>query len=117
MGIRCHHGLLRDSVLANLLTNTLKFSPRGSAVTLSARREGDRAVLEVADRGPGLPSGIVELLDKGRRLESLRGTEGETGSGLGLLQACDYVQLMGGRVRFEDRKGGGTRVVLSLPAC
>ncbi|HVM33122.1 MAG TPA: HAMP domain-containing sensor histidine kinase [bacterium] len=106
--------LLCDSVLANLLSNALKFSPRGSAIELSCEAQGEGLLVRVADRGPGLPPGILEAFQRGERLTSGVGSEGETGTGLGLLLARDYARFMGGDLRLRPREGGGTEALLTL---
>ena len=93
----------------NLVLNACEASPRGATVEVSARREGADAVLEVQDRGPGLPPGLAE-----RVFEPYVSTK-RRGSGLGLSLVQDIARQHGGRVSLEDREGGGARARLVLP--
>ena len=106
--------LLCDSVLANLVSNALKFSPRGSIIELSCEVAGDGLSVRVADRGPGLPPEILDAFHRGGRLKSGVGSEGETGTGLGLLLARDYARFMGGDLDLRPRERGGTEALLTL---
>jgi two-component system sensor histidine kinase KdpD len=108
-------GVLIEQVLINLLDNAAKYSPEGSAIEVSAGFRGDRLVIEVADRGPGLP-----LEDKGRVFEKFyRGRQGSGagvgGAGLGLAICQAVAALHRGSVRVEDRPGGGSRFCLAVP--
>ncbi|HET9868982.1 MAG TPA: HAMP domain-containing sensor histidine kinase, partial [bacterium] len=106
--------LLVNSVLANLLSNALKFSPRGSAITLEASERDGRLAIRVLDRGPGLTPPQLESFRKGQRLANSPGTEGEPGTGLGLFLSRDYARFMGGDLQLLARDGGGTEALLTL---
>lgn len=100
-------------VLANMLSNALKFSPAGSTVTVCARRDGRAVLVEVADEGPGIAEEFRSRIFG--RFERAAHTEGWAGTGLGLAIARDIVARHGGDIWFEDRRPGGTRFVFSLP--
>ncbi len=98
--------------LVNLLDNAIKFSPAGGSIELSLRREGARAALTVADRGPGIPESLRErALERFFRLEESRSTPG---SGLGLSLVAAVARLHDGRIVLEDNQPG-LRAVLDLP--
>ena len=101
-----------DQVLTNLIENAVKFSPAGSAVTISTARWHDTAEVRVVDHGPGIPSEERE-----RVFEAfVRGEQGSaTGSGLGLSISRAIVESHGGRIWIEGTPGGGTTVVFRLP--
>ena len=99
-------------LLVNLLDNALKFSPSPGEVQLLVRIEDGQALLEVADRGPGIPEAERErVFDRFQRLETHRGSPG-TGLGLSLVRAI--VLRHGGRVALLDH-GPGLRVQVRLP--
>lgn len=102
-----------ERALANLITNSLKYSLRGSIVEVLVGEEGPTAVLAVADRGPGIPDAEKErMLEPFARLdvhESLPGT------GLGLTVVSGVAEQHGGRVLILDRPGGGTLVRMEFP--
>jgi signal transduction histidine kinase len=114
--LRADEALLRDSVLANLVSNALKFSDAGSTIDFTIRPEPGRVILMLEDRGPGLPDDVATALQAGRGVPSRRGSHGETGSGNGLLLAHDYVAAMGGRLELLPRAGGGLSAIVTLPA-
>jgi signal transduction histidine kinase len=97
---------------ANLLDNALKYAPERSEVTVSLRSEGDAAVLQIADHGPGIPApDHGRVFDRFVRLESHRGSPG---TGLGLSLARAIVRRHGGRITLEDN-APGLRVRVMLP--
>jgi PAS domain S-box-containing protein len=110
-------GVRLEQIVMNLLSNSLKFTPPGGAITVSVRRERDEAVLRVADEGAGiapelLPS-VFELFVQGERNLD-RGTGG-LGVGLNLVRRL--VELHGGRVEAASPGlGQGSVFTVRLPA-
>lgn len=104
--------LLMQQVLTNLLDNAVKYSPPESTVDLKCRRAGNSMVIEVADRGPGLPEG-----EERRIFEKFYRVEGQprTGSGIGLAICRGIVELHGGTISAMNRPGGGSVFHVSLP--
>ena len=105
-----------QQVLSNLFSNAIKFSPRGAAVTLAARSEGERIVICVKDMGRGIPKAFEPRIFN--RFEQARETDAteKAGSGLGLAIARELVTLMQGRIGFSSEEGIGTTFWVSLPA-
>jgi two-component system, NtrC family, nitrogen regulation sensor histidine kinase NtrY len=106
--------VLGDAVLLaraahNLVLNACEASPAGSTVEIAARREEGRALLEVRDRGSGLPAAISDRL-----FEPYVSTK-RRGSGLGLSLVRDIARQHGGSVSLENRPGGGACARLVLP--
>jgi len=93
----------------NLVLNACEASSAGATVEIAARREHGRAVLEVLDRGPGLPAGLADRL-----FEPYVSTK-RRGSGLGLSLVRDIARQHGGTVSLENRKDGGACARLVLP--
>jgi two-component system sensor histidine kinase KdpD len=102
-------------VLHNLLDNALKYSPAATEVELSAFSEVGRLVLEVADRGPGLPSGEEERVFErfyrgpGQRESAVPGV------GIGLSVCRGLVEAHGGTPTARSRAGGGAVFRVTLP--
>jgi two-component system sensor histidine kinase KdpD len=107
--------LLIGSVLANLATNAIKFSPRGARLELQADVEAGRLRLRLLDAGPGLPSSAAEALGRGGSPASTPGSEGEEGQGYGLRLAADHATGMGGRMLYLPRPDGALVAELELP--
>jgi two-component system OmpR family sensor kinase len=103
-------------VLANLTRNAVIHTPAASAIEISLRREGDRAVLEVRDHGPGLPSEAGDrVFDRFWRTEGGR-SRGPGGSGLGLAIVKAIVQGHHGEVHATNAAEGGAVFRVTLPA-
>jgi len=102
-------------ILTNLVTNAVKFSPDGTAVTVSTRRGHDRAVLEVADQGSGVPPDQRALVFE----RFYRGTHGDhsrrPGTGIGLAVVKDLAERMGGSVDIMDAPAAGALFRVELP--
>ena len=107
--------VLAHSVLGNLVSNAVKFSPRGETIEISADRTDTTVRMAVLDRGRGIRPETVEALRRGGTLPSDTGTGGERGDGQGLKLAWRYAEGMGGRLELRRRPGGGTEAAVSLP--
>lgn len=95
-------------VTMSLVANAVKFGPAEGPVGLTARREGTRVVVTVADRGPGISEERLE-----RVFEDLE--PGEEGSGIGLFLARTALRRQRGDVRLANREGGGLVATVYLP--
>jgi len=101
-------------LLTNLADNALHYG--GENIEIETAVEGERVVLRVLDRGPGIPDAQLEaMLQPFTRLESAR--SGGGGTGLGLAIVARIAKLHGGEVRLLNRDGGGleARILLPLP--
>ena len=99
--------------VTNLIDNALHYG--GGAIEVATRREGNEALLEVLDRGPGVPAGEIERLKRPfTRLDEAR--SGRGGAGLGLAIVERIARAHGGRFDLAPREGGGLAARLSLPA-
>jgi two-component system, OmpR family, sensor kinase len=108
-------GRLRQ-VVANLVGNALVHTPAGTAIEVRARREGDRAVLEVQDAGPGMtPEVAAHAFERFFRADPSRSRH-RGGTGLGLSIAQAIAEAHGGAVALVTAPGAGTTVRLDLPA-
>lgn len=109
------------TVLNNLLTNAIKFTPRGGRVSLIARREPleNVAMFVVSDNGIGMDPAVLaaqmEPIDPHDRSATTVGPHGDTGSGLGLIIARRTVAELGGTLEFRAGKSGGTCAIIRLP--
>jgi signal transduction histidine kinase len=102
------------TVIRNLVSNALKFTPSEGSVTISTELRGNLIGLSVADTGPGLPAGLVQKLNKGYSIPSTNGTAGEKGTGLGLQLCRDFAHVNGGLLEFASSEKG-TKATLFLP--
>lgn len=99
-------------VLDNLLSNALDaLAEKGGRVTIATAREGDRAVIEVADNGPGIPANLVA-----RVFDPFVSTKGPTNNyGLGLAICASLAEALGGTLSVESKEGEGSRFRLWIP--
>lgn len=106
-------------VVTNLVGNAVAHSPSGAPVRIGVGTEGEYAVLEVADRGPGLsPEERQRLFERFYRADGSRSRAAGGGSGLGLAIVHSLVSAHGGRVDVDTAPGEGCtfRVLLPLPS-
>ncbi|KAF1055573.1 MAG: Sensor protein CreC [Stenotrophomonas maltophilia] len=107
-------GYLLRQALHNLIDNAIAFSPAGSTIALDAQAEANGVLLQVADRGSGIPDYARERVFE--RFYSLaRPDSGQRSSGLGLPFVQEVARLHGGRAELLPRDGGGTVARLWLP--
>jgi two-component system, OmpR family, sensor kinase len=103
-------------LIRNLLENAVRHTPGDTAIRLRARRDGDDAVLEVLDDGPGFPEGMEEqVFDRFVRGDGPADTAGGGGSGLGLAIVRAVAESHGGSVEAGSSPPGGARVTVRLP--
>jgi two-component system, OmpR family, phosphate regulon sensor histidine kinase PhoR len=104
-----------DRVLVNLLSNAVKYTPRGGNVSLSLAREGDSAVLTVADTGIGIPEKDQDSLFTRFFRASNAVARALPGSGLGLSIVRTIVANHHGEISLASIEGEGTTVTVRLP--
>jgi signal transduction histidine kinase len=97
----------------NLIENALIHTPAGTPVLASVRREDEQVVLEVADRGPGVPQAMRERIFERFARD---GGDHARGSGLGLAIVRAVAEAHGGTVEVGDAEGGGAAFRVMLPA-
>ena len=103
--------LLLEQVLTNLVENVLRHTPAGTAVEVAASVENSAILVEIADRGPGIP----ENEEKAIFGKFMRGTQTRLGAGIGLSICRAIVEAHGGRIWAESRDGGGAIFKFLLP--
>jgi two-component system sensor histidine kinase KdpD len=108
-------GALIASVVHQLIDNAVTFSPPDSLITIGLRRDGDGAVIEVTDRGPGVPPDKREAVFE--RFADWRPADYEDrpGTGLGLFISRAVAREHGGEASIADGPAGGTMLLVRLP--
>jgi two-component system sensor histidine kinase KdpD len=107
---------LLERVLANVIVNALNWTPDGSAVRVEAARIGENVDVAVVDRGAGIPADQRDAVFMPFQRLGDGGRASYDGIGLGLAVSKGFMLSMGGAIALEDTPGGGTTVVLTLPA-
>jgi len=102
-------------VMTNLLSNAAKFSPEDHAVEVSAEDREGVVRIAVHDRGPGIPENFrTRIFGRFTQADSTTARQ-KGGTGLGLAICKRLVEMMQGRIGFDDRPGGGTSFWFELP--
>ncbi|MBE7940269.1 MULTISPECIES: ATP-binding protein [Ramlibacter] len=101
-------------VVLNLMSNAVKFSPRGGTVEISLSCRGYEARIAVADHGPGIPAEFRARMFE-RFAQDARSGQADKGSGLGLNICRSIVAAHGGRIEFSSEPGVRTEFVVLLP--
>ena len=102
-------------VMTNLLSNAAKFSPPGGSVDVAVSVAGGRVRVDVGDRGPGIPPAFRGRIFGRFAQADSADSRIKGGTGLGLAISKRLIEMMQGRIGFEDRAGGGTRFYFELP--
>ena len=104
-----------EQIIDNLLSNALKFSPQNTSITVGTVSLTDYTEIHVLDQGPGVPlEDIGRIFDRFWRKDKSRSRSGG-GSGLGLAICKELVELQGGKIKAENREGGGLDLSFTLP--
>ena len=110
--VRADNDMLK-TIVRNLMSNAIKFSPEESSIDIIMQPEGDYAKISVRDHGVGIsPERLGNLFKKG---ETTYGTGGEEGSGLGLQLCADFANKIGGSVTVDSTLGEGSTFSVLVP--
>ena len=99
-------------VLLNILDNAAKHGGEGKRIDASIGLEGDSVIIRIRDYGPGIPEDELPLVKK----KFFKGSSKARGSGIGLAVCDEIVEMHGGSLTLSNAVGGGTLVVICLPA-
>jgi PAS domain S-box-containing protein len=109
-----------QTILRNLISNAIKFTPKGGNIELAAKpfkdEQGHNYIrISVKDNGVGITKEKQEQLFKISEHISTEGTEGETGTGLGLILCKEFVEKHGGKIWVESEPDKGSKFIFILP--
>jgi len=108
------HPALIEQALFNILENAARFSPPGEAVRVMVRTEGEKLIVDVSDRGPGIPEDErAQIFDMFYSVS--RGDRAPQGTGLGLAICRGMIGAHGGSVEALPGDGAGTTIRITLP--
>lgn len=107
-------GRMIGTVIRNLMNNAIKFTPKRGDVYISIYEKDGCAVVEVRDTGVGMDDRQLSALRQGDGA-STKGTENESGTGLGFRICTEFVKKNGGSIGLDSTQGGGTTVTVCLP--
>jgi len=105
-----------ESIMRNLVFNAIKFTPKGGTIDITARAINGNAVeISVRDNGIGMNIKMIERLFRLDELIISKGTDGESGTGLGLIIFKDFVEKHGGKVWVESEENVGSVFSFTIP--
>lgn len=116
----CSDKRLMDTIIHNLLSNSIKFSPANRELRISIERlqnenQAERIKLQISDAGPGIPEGeIANVFNRFYQLKN-EGFEHLGGSGIGLSIVKEFVEVLKGDVNVRNLPEGGCRFEVTLP--
>ena len=102
-------------VITNLLTNSIKFTPKEGEVKLCVVEKGTVVVIEVRDNGKGVPESMIGKLFDKETVTSTSGTDGEKGTGFGLPLCQDLIKAHDSEIKIESTEGKGSCFYFELP--
>jgi signal transduction histidine kinase len=102
-------------VVNNLVSNALKFTPKGGNVFLKIQTKEHRSILDVMDSGQGIPAEELSDIFQKFQQTSTKATDGEKGSGLGLSIVRQLVEIHDGKISVQSKVGQGTHFIVDFP--
>jgi signal transduction histidine kinase len=106
---------MTDTVIRNLLNNAIKYTPAGGKISVTCKDEGKFLAVSVSDTGIGISPEDQKKLFHLEEFHTTQGTEGEAGTGLGLIICHDFIQRHGGEISVTSKPGKGTTFTFTLP--
>jgi len=107
---------LLETILRNLINNAVKFTPVGGSIQVKASHQDHLIQFSVTDSGIGMTREKIETLFIPENTQSSSGTNGEKGSGLGLLLCKEFVEKHNGSITVESQPGMGSTFIFTIPA-
>ena len=107
---------LLETTLRNLITNAIKFTPTGGTILVKASQNHDLIEISVTDSGIGMNQDQIDSLFNLEKTRIKLGTNGEKGSGLGLVLCKEFVEKNQGLISVESQPGKGSTFSFTLPA-
>lgn len=104
-----------NTIIRNLITNAIKFTPKGGTITVAAKEVGKYAEISVEDTGVGMNETTMANLFRLDTTHSTLGTNQEAGTGLGLILCKEFVEKHDGKIWVESKLGVGSKFIFYLP--
>lgn len=103
-----------NTVVRNLISNAIKFTPEGGRITLKSSCQNGVVITSITDTGVGMSQSVIEKLFRIDSKHSTKGTANEKGTGLGLILCKEFVEKNGGSIWVKSKEGEGTVFYFSL---
>ncbi len=105
-----------EAVIRNLIGNAIKFTPTGGTISILSWMDNKNIKIAVKDTGVGMNDAQIEALKNGEETISQKGTDNESGTGLGYKICKNYILRNNGSMDLESKLGEGTTITITLPA-
>jgi signal transduction histidine kinase len=103
------------TIFRNLIFNAVKFSNNGDQVKITAVKENNKTMITIEDDGIGMDEQTINNLFNIENKRPIRGTGGESGSGLGLILTKEFIERHKGTINVESELGKGSTFTITLP--
>ncbi len=104
-----------NTVIRNLISNSIKFTPEGGTITLDIKKENGLVIVSIADTGVGMSQEVMDKLFRIDAKHSTKGTANEKGTGLGLILCREFVEKNGGNIWVKSIEEKGSVFSFSIP--
>lgn len=101
-------------IIRNLINNAIKYTHKGGSVKIKAHPDNGEILISVSDNGVGISDSVKNNLLSINKGHSINGTEGEKGTGLGLMLSNEFIKLNGGTIEVESEVSKGTTFTVRL---
>ncbi len=102
-------------IIRNLFTNAIKFTPKDGQIKFSLEKTDNKITVCIEDTGIGMDKNQIDSLFRIEKASSQRGTENETGTGLGLILSKEFIDFHKGKIRVQSELGKGSTFCVELP--
>lgn len=107
--------ILKNVILTNILSNSIKFSKNDSIINISVKEKQNYIEIIIQDFGIGIPDHILKEIFSFNSNTNRKGTNGEKGTGYGMPLIKKYTEVMDGSIKIESKENIGTSIILLLP--
>lgn len=114
LGINADEQML-NSILRNIIFNAVKFSNTGGEISISSKQIGNNIKIEITDKGTGMSSETMANIFSLEKKKAIKGTAGESGSGIGLILTKEFIERHKGTINIQSEVGKGSTFIINFP--